>query len=376
MKQSPNRSFALINRTALQHNFHTVKALLHPGCKVLSVVKSDGYGHGDVEVAKTLDQSDYFGVACVDEAIRLREHGIQTPILILGYTPAQDIPLLARYTLTQCAVDRDYLLLLQKTIGPNQKLSVHVKIDTGMSRLGFYAHDNESAQRTAEEIARTISETPSLIYEGIFTHFTSSEEPHLSYTKEQFDCFLQVIESLKMKNVTFPLRHCCNSGATLLFPEFQLDMVRPGIVLYGYSPDPKQPFPLQPAMEWKTCISQIHHIEPGDAISYNRTFQADAPMDVATICVGYGDGLNRRYSKGGTVLVNGQKARILGKICMDQCVIDVTGIPAKQGDAVTLIGTDGEETITADSMAEILETISYEVLCNVGKRVPRIYTEK
>ncbi len=375
MEQTRNRSYALIDRSALRHNFHTAKALLRPGCKVLSVVKADGYGHGDVEVAKTLQESDYFGVACLDEAIHLREGGIETPILIFGYTPPEDVPLLTKYRLTQCAFDREYLLLLQKIIEPNQKLSVHVKIDTGMSRLGFFAHDKDSAIQAADEIAKTVSETPSLIYEGIFTHFTSSEDPELSHTKEQFDCFMQVIESLEMKNISFSLRHCCNSGATMFSPEFQLDMVRLGIVLYGYSPDPKKDLNLRPALEWKTRISQIHHLSPGDTISYNRTFQAEAPMDVATICVGYADGLSRRYSNGGTILINGKKTRILGKICMDQAIIDVTGIPAKQGDVVTIIGTDGKETVTADTMAKALETISYEVLCNIGKRIPRIYTE-
>ena len=252
-----------------------------------------------------------------------------------------------------------------------------MKIDTGMSRLGFYAHDSESARNTAEQIAAAMQKTPSLEYEGIFTHFTSSDEPNLSHTDDQFSCFMQVLEALKGKGITFPLRHCANSGATLSYPEMHLDMVRPGIILYGYAPAPTSAkYGLKPALELKAYVAQVHHIEPGDGISYNRTFRAEDPMDIATVCIGYGDGLHRTLSNGAPALVNGKKTKILGRICMDQCVIDVTGINVKSGDEVTFIGKSGDNFISAADLAEYAGTIHYEILCSIGKRIPRIYHEK
>ncbi len=376
MEQSYYRTCATVDLAAIHHNFYTVKSLLQPGCKVLSVVKADGYGHGAVEVAKTLSESDYFGVACIDEGIRLRENGIETPILILGYTSPKEARSLTDWNLTQCAFDEEYLKELQKTLEPKQKLKIHLKIDTGMSRLGFYAHDDDSIQETVEQIATVIKETPSLEYEGIFTHFTSSDEPDLPHTEKQFSCFMQVLKGLEDREITFPLRHCANSGATLFYPEMHLDMVRPGIILYGYAPAPAaEKFGLKPALELKAYVAQVHHLKAGDTVSYNRTFRADTPMDVATVCIGYGDGLHRTLS-GAPALVNGRKTKILGRICMDQCVINVTGIPVKSGDTVTFIGRDGDERVSAGELAEYAGTIHYEILCSIGKRIPRIYNEK
>lgn len=376
MEKSRYRTYTSVDLSAIRHNFHTVKSLLQPGCKVLSVVKADGYGHGAVEVAKTLSDSDYFGVACIDEGIQLRENGIETPILILGYTSPKEARILAHWNLTQCAFDSEYLKELQRALEPGQKLKIHLKIDTGMSRLGFYAHDDGSIVETAEQIAAVMKETPSLEYEGIFTHFTSSDEPHLPHTERQFACFMQVLKNLEDRNITFPLRHCANSGATLSCPEMHLDMVRPGIVLYGYAPDPAAgDFGLKPALELKAYVAQIHHLNIGDTVSYNRTYRIDAPTDAATVCIGYGDGLHRALS-GAPVLINGRKTKILGRICMDQCVIDITEIPVSAGDTVTFIGTSGNETISAGELAEYAGTIHYEILCSIGKRIPRIYHEK
>lgn len=376
MEKSRYRTYTAVNLSAIGENFQQIKGLLRPECKIMSVVKADGYGHGAVEVAKTLSDSDYFGVACIDEAIQLRENGITTPILILGYTSPKEANLLTRWNLTQCAFDGDYLAQLQNALDSDKKLKVHVKIDTGMSRLGFYAHDEDSAQKTAEQIAHSLSNTPSLEYEGIFTHFTSSDEPNLPHTEKQFSLFLQVLDKLNERGITFPLRHCANSGATLFYPKMHLDMVRPGILLYGYSPAPTSgTLRLKPALEWKAYVAQVHHLEPGDTVSYSRTFQAEEPMDVATVCLGYGDGLPRALSNGAPVLIHGRKTKILGRVCMDQCIVDVTGIPVTSGDAVTLIGTSGNQTVSAQDLAEYAGTIHYEILCNIGKRIPRIYNE-
>lgn len=377
MERSRYRTYTAIDLSAIRHNFETIRARLRPGCKILSVVKADGYGHGAVETAKVLSDSDYFGVACIDEALELREQGINTPILILGYTSPKEAARLAEWKLTQCAFDSEYLRELQGAIGPEQRLKIHLKIDTGMSRLGFYAHDDVSAQNTVEQISAIIKETPSLEYEGIFTHFTSSDAPDRDHTDKQFSQFLQVLKGLEHKGITFPLRHCANSGATLLYPEMHLDMVRPGIVLYGYAPDPAaETFGLRPALELKAYVAQVHHIHPGDTVSYNKTFRAEKEMDIATVCIGYGDGLHRTLSNGAPVLVNGKKTKILGRICMDQCIIDVTDISTRAGDIVTLVGKSGNLTLTAAELAEHAGTIHYEILCSIGKRIPRIYTKE
>ncbi len=373
MERSRYRTYTAVDLTAIRHNYQAVRARLREGCKIMSVVKADGYGHGAVEVAKTLRDSDYFAVACLDEGLELRENGIQTPILILGYTSPAEGDKLIRWNLTQCVFSAEYANQLHASLSPGDKLKVHLKIDTGMSRLGFYAHDENTAYKTANTVADLISATPRFDYEGIFTHFTTSEDSAVPHTKEQFRLFMQVLDRLKELGHTFPLRHCANSGAIFRYPETHLDMVRPGIVLYGYFPDPDADFGLRPALELKAYIAQIHRIEAGDTVSYNRTFTATVPMDVATVCIGYGDGFHRALSNGAPVLINGNKTHILGRICMDQCMIDVTGIPAKEGDTVTLMGTDGELSLTASDLARHGNTIHYEILCSIGKRIPRFY---
>ena len=376
MEQSFLRTYASVDLSAIRKNYEAVRSLLRPGCKILSVVKADGYGHGAVPVARTLSDSDYFGVACLEEALELRQNGISAPILILGYTEPAAAPILSGQNLTQCAFSREYLLQLQKALKNGQTLKIHLKIDTGMSRLGFYVRDEVSANGAVSEISEAMKETPSLEYEGIFTHFTSSETPDKTETEEQFAWFCRVLDGLKELGITFPLRHCANSGASLQHPETHLDMVRPGIVLYGYAPDPKTcPIPLVPAMELKARVAQIHTLAPGDTVSYNRTYRAERTIKTATVCLGYGDGLHRSLSNGGPVLVNGKRAAILGRVCMDQCVLDVTGIDIAPGDTVTFMGRDGSETLTAEDLAEFAGTICYEILCSLGKRIPRIYEE-
>ncbi|MBP3301180.1 MAG: alanine racemase [Clostridia bacterium] len=376
MERSRYRTYAAVDLSAVQHNFHTVKSRLQEGCKIMSVVKADGYGHGSFEVANALKESDYFAVACLDEGMKLREKGIETPILILGYTSPRETEKLVRWNMTQCIFDADYAREIHSALPVGTVLKVHLKIDTGMSRLGFYAHDEKAVAETAEKIADLIPQTPNLHYEGVFTHFTSSEDADLPHTEEQFSLFMSLLSLLKEKNITFPLRHCANSGAIFNYPEMHLDMVRPGIVLYGYFPDPDKDFGLKPALELEAHIAQIHHLEAGDAISYNRTFRAEKPMDVATVCIGYGDGLHRALSGEAYLLVNGKKAKILGRICMDQCIVDVTGIETKAGDVATLIGKSGDLTLTAADLAACAGTIHYEILCSIGKRIPRIYPNK
>jgi len=375
MERSRYRTYTTVDLSAIRQNYETVRNRIPQGCKIMSVIKADGYGHGALRVAETLKDSDYFAVACLDEGLELRDRGISTPILILGYTSPAEAARLVRWNLTQCVFDGDYAEELHRSLPPESGLRVHLKIDTGMSRLGFYAHDGASADRTADEILELMRKTPRFEYEGIFTHFTSSEDPALPHTKEQFSVFMRILDRLKEEGVTFPLRHCANSGAIFLHPETHLDMVRPGIVLYGYFPDPAADFGLRPALELKSYVAQVHRLKEGDSVSYNRTFHASGPMDVATVCIGYGDGLNRTLSNGACVLIRGRKVPILGRICMDQCIVDVTGIPVRTGDTVTLLGRDGNESLTAADMAEAAGTIHYEILCSIGKRIPRFYPE-
>ncbi len=366
-----HRSYANIDLSALRHNFRTVKSLVSPGTKILAVIKADGYGHGALKAAEAFGACDYYGVACLNEALELREKGITKPILILGYTAPEEAETLAKHGLTQCVFSGDYLLQLQENLPVEAKLTVHIKIDTGMSRLGFYAHSESAADNTADEILNITKQTKNIEYEGIFTHFTSSECDRVA-TARQFALFCRVTGKLEEKGLKFPLKHCANSAATVLYPEFHLDMVRPGIVLYGYAPGPEVKADLKPALELKAVIAQVHRVKAGDTVSYNQTYTAKKETEIATVCIGYGDGFSRHLSNGGPVLYRGQKTRILGRICMDQCIIDVTGMGAKPGEEVTLFGRG----LSADETAEYSGTISYEVLCNIGKRIPRIYTEE
>ena len=376
MERSRYRTYTTVDLSAVLLNYQVVRQQLQDSCKIMSVVKADGYGHGAVKVAKTLKDSDYFAVACIDEGLELRENGIKTPILVLGYTSPAEANKLLDQNLTQCVFSKEYAEELHAALPQGAKLKVHVKIDTGMSRLGFYAHNEPTANHTAEELEQLIRTTEKFVYEGIFTHFTSSEDPALPHTKEQFALFRKVLQALEKKNIRFSLRHCANSGGIFLYPEMHLDMVRPGIVLYGYFPDPSADFGLRPALEWKAYVAQTHHLREDDTVSYNRTFRVTQPMDVATVCIGYADGLHRALSNGASVLINGHKATVLGRICMDQCVIDVTGIPAKSGDTVTLLGNDGALKQNAADLARQAGTVHYEILCSIGKRIPRFYTEK
>ncbi len=366
-----HRSYAKINLSALRHNFRTVKGLLSPETKLLAVIKADGYGHGALKAALAFGDCDYFGVACLDEALELRKNGIAKPILILGYTAPEEAPVLVQNQLTQCVFSAEYLAELEHYLPTGATLKVHLKIDTGMSRLGFYAHSAETVAETAEEIIRITKETKNMEYEGIFTHFTSSECDR-EVTDGQFTLFCDLIRRLEEKGLHFSLKHCANSAATVLYPEYHLDMVRPGLLLYGYTPGPEVKLDLKPALELKAVIAQIHRVKAGDTVSYNRTYKAEKETEIATVCIGYGDGFSRHLSNGGPVLYKGQKTRILGRICMDQCIIDVTGMRAKAGEEVTLFGPG----LSAEETAEFSDTVSYEVLCNIGKRIPRIYTEE
>ncbi len=365
-----NRTWVEVDTGCIERNY---RALCKKAGKsaVLGVVKADAYGHGAVEVAKTLQKAGcpYLAVACIDEAAALRSAGISAPILILGYTSPEYTDHLINMKITQTVSSLQMARELSaQSVSSGGVLKVHIKVDSGMGRTGFSPEDIQSLL--------TASELPGLEAEGIFTHFAVADVWGDSFTHEQFKRFMSVLDRLKENGHEFRLRHCANSGALVNYPETYLDMVRPGIALYGHYPEAGRTggLELYPAMELKTRVSQIKTMSPGDTISYGRMYTAEKPGRVAVISIGYADGLRRGLSGNMDVIINGQRAPQIGRICMDMCMVDVTKIKdVKPGDTVTVFGRDGDEFIPAEELSDKLDTISYEVLCGVSHRVPRVY---
>ena len=372
MQPSKHRTWAEIDLGAIEHNYRVICA--HAKAPVLCVVKADAYGHGAVLVAKRLQAmgAPYFAAATVPEAVELRENGITKPILILGYVDAADMDDIARYHITAPVYDKETAQLLSAAaVRTGETITVHYKLDTGMTRLGF---PGWTCAQTVQNILDCAA-LPGLRSEGIFTHFANADGDE-RYTMEQFTRFLDTLDLLKNTyGRTFRLRHCAASAAVLNFPCTHLDMVRPGIILYGMEPSDsvQHPLDLRPAMELKTVISQKKAIPAGATVSYGRTFTAEKETIIATVPIGYADGYPRKFSGKAEMLVHGKRAPIVGRVCMDQLMLDVSHIPeAKAGDLVTVVGRDGQEEITFDELAALAGTISYELVCLVGKRVPRV----
>ena len=378
-----HRTWAEIDLDALENNLKVIRQYIRPETAICATVKADAYGHGAPAVARKLQECgvQWLSVSNVDEAVQLRREGIRLPILILGFTPVEKVEILAEYEITQCVFSVDYAKELSRELcrrGRGESVSIHVKIDTGMSRLGILCHSCEAVPEAAAQVAE-IAALPALTADGIFTHFADASERRERFTEHQFACFTALLEALEQRDVTFAVRHCSASAAILHNPECQLDMVRPGIILYGSYPDDlpiDRPLRLRPMMRLLSVVSYIKEIAPGDTVSYSRTFRADRAMRVATIPVGYADGYPRQLSNSADVLICGKRAPVLGRVCMDQIVVDVTAVPeAKSGALVTLIGADGEEEITCDELAALSGTISWELYCGISKRVPKIYLE-
>lgn len=377
------RTWAEIDLDALTRNFMEMKKRLKPGCQTMAVVKADAYGHGDGYVSRTLQQAgaDWFAVSNINEAVSLRQQDVTRPILILGYTPPEQVKLLGSMSISQTIYSTEYAHALSKAAAAcGVHIDCHIKIDTGMSRIGFYAQQQMEAQ-AAEEIAQVCA-LPGLDCTGIFTHFAVADSYHgddPAFTRRQFDCFMQTVALLAERNITFRLRHCCNSAATLAYPEMYLDMVRLGDVLYGLNPSSECAgmAQLKPVMSLYTTVTMVKTLTDGVDISYGRKYTTPHNgLRIASIAIGYADGYRRNFSNKGHVLLHGQPAPIVGTICMDQLMIDVTGIPqTKSGDVVTLLGCDGEQQITLDDFAAINQTINYEECCLIGRRVPRVYLQ-
>lgn len=379
-----HRTWAEIDLDALAHNLSVIRTYLEPETKVCATVKADAYGHGAPAVARKLQEcgAEYLSVSNVDEALQLRREGIRLPILILGFTPVEKVGDLADYDFLQCAFSYEYAKELSEELTRRERhehIRIHIKVDTGMSRLGILCHSIEKIQTAADEVEK-IFHLPGIVTEGIFTHFADASDKKDGFTSLQFSIFNLLLEELKGRGISPAIRHSSASAAILHNPECQMDMVRPGIILYGTYPDDwpidREPR-LQPVMRLCSIISYVKEIEAGDSVSYSRTFRADRSMRVATIPVGYADGYPRMLSNSADVLICGKRAPILGRVCMDQIVVDVTDIKeACAGKPVTLIGRDGEEEITCDELAKLTGTISWEIYCGISKRVPKIYHEK
>lgn len=371
------KTWVEVDLDRLEHNYRTIRAAIPERTRFLGVVKADAYGHGAVPVSLRLQElgAENFAVSNLDEAIQLRRGGVERPILILGYTSPEFAIELSLLDIAQEVHSLEYAQALSRSLPNGQTLGIHLKLDTGMSRLGFFAYDRPE---TAAEIAQ-IAALPHLRIEGCLQHFAVSDSRSAddkAYTRLQFQRFQTMLAQIRALGVDPGICHAANSGAVIDYPEFCLDMVRPGIATYGLSPSEalRGGLDLQPILSWKAGIGQIRTFPAGVSISYARTFTTARPSRIAVLAVGYGDGLSRALSNGWEVGLHGKRVPIVGRICMDMCMIDVTDVPEAQvEDPVTLISTDEASGITAEDMAQRLNTISYEVLCGISKRVPRLY---
>lgn len=374
------RAWAQINLDTIEHNYNAIRKHLSNKARIMCVVKADAYGHGATVLAREYERlgADFFGVSNLEEAIQLRDSGVSLPILILGYTPAHLVSLLSKHDISQTVVSQEHAQRLSFYAGEEGvKIRVHVKVDTGMNRLGILA-TNRSEMDSAVRSITQIGKLENLFIEGMFTHFAVSDSgpDGEDFTRTQYKRFATLRDRVKNSRLDIPLCHCCNSGAVLDYPEFALDMVRPGIVLYGLYPSEsiRQRIDLQPAMELKTVVSLVKSIEEGGTVSYGRTFRTSGKTTVATVPIGYADGYKRSLSSNAYMSVHGRKVPVIGRVCMDQTMLDVSAVESvKEGDVVTVFGKDKYNRITVDKLAGFSNTINYEFVCLIGRRVPRIY---
>ena len=375
MKDLQKRTWAEISLENIRHNYRAIRSSLPLGCRFLGVVKADAYGHGALRVSQLLQEegADYLAVSCLDEAMELRQGGISLPILILGHTPpeytAQLVSLDITQTVTCYAKALEYSAAAAEL---GRELKIHIKLDTGMSRLGYLCageHFDEGVENIIESCR-----LPGLVHEGIYTHFAVSDqedEESRDYTRQQFKLFVDVLTAVEQRSgISFPLRHCANSGAVVNYPETALDMVRPGLLLYGYGDGGK--LGLRPCMRLVTTVSTIKFYEPGTSISYGRRYVTDSRTRMGVLAIGYADGLFRAVSNKCAFAAGKGFAPQRGTICMDMCMVDLTELPEVDvGSQVELFG----EKCSIWQLSEAAGTIPYELLCSVSKRVPRVYLE-
>ena len=367
-----DRSCVEIDLDALKHNFEEIKKATAPGTGILAVVKADAYGHGAIEIAKTLIDSGAAGLclATIDEAVELRKHGIEVPMMTLGFTDPVRFKDAVKYDVEQSVYSYEIAKALSdEALAQAKTCKIHIKLDTGMGRIGFKTDGSET-----EEIVKACT-LPGIEPYGVFSHFAVADTDDDKYTKEQFGRFMNQIGELEAKGIRFTKRHICNSAGILRFPEMHLDLVRAGIILYGLMPpgcpEPVTKVDLKPVMNWYAKVIHVKTIPVGATVSYGRHFTAERPTEVTTVGIGYADGLSRRLSNGFELVIGGKKCPIIGNICMDMCMVDTTDLDVRPrvGDKVTVFGS----ARSADELADALGTINYEITCDVGKRVRRLY---
>lgn len=366
---SSHTTYASIDLTALGHNLSQIREYLSNNCSVMAVVKANAYGHGALDISRALIQSNIsrLAVASVHEGMALREAGITADILVLVDLFDEHIKDLLTYRLTPVITEQRLLPALAKAAGSaDQSFPIHIKVDTGMGRLGF----------SPSEIAALFDAFPawkSLRVEGFMTHLADSDGDDPGHTEQQLQNFRNLLDHVTHRGVKVPIVHAANSAAIVRFPQSHFSLVRPGIMLYGYLPKDVASPELKPVMSLRTRVMQLRTIKPGDSVSYNRTFVAKRTSTIAVLPIGYADGYNRRLSNKGFVLIDGKRAPVVGLVCMDMTMVDVTDIPSVQvGDSVTLIGRQGQDAIWADDIAGWTGTIPYEILCAIGPRIPRV----
>lgn len=374
--QMEKHCWAEIDLQALRHNFHLVQQ--HSQSAVCAIVKADAYGHGDAVVAKVLQQegATAFAVSCLAEGLRLRKAGITLPILILGHTQPSQVDVLIEYNLTQTVYCLEYAQALEKELAPqSHTLSCHLKIDTGMGRLGFGFRKSSDLKEFVQQVAQTTALTH-LSFEGAFVHFAvadSLQQEDISYTKLQHQLFLQAISALKQEGICFSILHCCNSAASFLYPHWKMDWIRPGIILYGHQPSAQARLKgLLPALSFRTVVTQVKQLSCGESVSYGRIFSAPHSMKVATLAAGYADGYPRQLSNGGVVTIHDKPCPVIGRVCMDQMLVDVSLVDnIQRGDEAILFGSGAVQSV--EQAAQLCDTIPYELLCRISRRVPRLY---
>ena len=362
-------TWAEIDLDAIAHNVRAIKAFVGPDTEIIASVKANAYGHGLLPVSRTALEAGASRLAVhrIQVAVALRESGITAPILLMGHTPPSGVDLVLRNHITPTLVDWDTAQLI--SAHAEDPTPVHVKIDTGMSRYGL-------EPEKAVDFVRYIGSLPNLRLEGIFSHFATADQENLTDARRQLQRFRAVLEELERLGYPIPIPHMCNSAAVVTIPEAHMAAVRPGLLIYGMAPTPASTpsFPLRRALTLKSTVIHVRDLEPGSAISYGRTFIAPAPMRVALVSLGYGDGYPRLASNRGAMLIHGQRAPIRGRICMDQMIVDVTDIPdVRVGDEVIAIGPQGNDEITAEEVGSWAETINYEVVTDLLPQVVRVY---
>ena len=365
----------MIDLDAILYNMNSMHQNISEDTKIMAVIKADGYGHGAAEVAECIEHLDYlagYAVATVEEGLILRNHGIKKPILILGYAFPDQYDELIAADMRPTVFTREMAQELSQAAGEmGVDCPIHFAVDTGMSRIGY-----QVTEEAADEMAQ-IARLPHIMVEGIFTHFARADEADKTSAEEQLVLFEKMISMLEERGIRIPVKHCSNSAGIVELKEANMDMVRAGITLYGLWPSEevrRDIIDLKPALSLITHVAYVKDLEAGRAISYGGTYVTKRPSRIATIPVGYADGYARGLSNKGAVLIHGKRAPICGRVCMDQFMVDVTDIPeVKMGDEVILIGSAGEETITMEEVGELSGRFNYEFVCNLGKRIPRVF---